>query len=63
LQYGQERPYPPQLAAGVYRLPASWLGEAIEQIKEAGNSLDDEGSDLVRMAKEILPEFMAKDAP
>jgi hypothetical protein len=49
-----------QLAADVYRLPASWLGEAIEQIKEAGNSLDDEGSDLVRMANEILPELMAK---
>ncbi len=52
-----------QLATDVYRLPVSWLGDVIEQIKETGKSSDDEGPDLVRMANEILPELMAKDSP
>lgn len=52
-----------QLAADAYRLSASWLGDVIKQIKEAGKSPDDEGPDLVRMANEILPELMAKDSP
>ncbi|MGB6163502.1 MAG: hypothetical protein WBF75_13220 [Pseudonocardiaceae bacterium] len=61
-----------QLAADVHRLPASWLGDVIERIKEAGKSPDGgprspnrrpDGPDLVRMANEILPELMAEDPP
>ena len=52
-----------QLAADFHRLPASWLGGAIKQIKEAGKSLNNEGPELVRMANEILPELMAEDPP
>ncbi len=52
-----------QLVADVHRLPASWLGDAIEQIKRAGKSTSGEGPEFVRMANEILPELMAEDPP
>lgn len=52
-----------QLAADVHRLPASWLSDAIEQIKKSGKSPRNEGPELIRMANEILPELMAKDSP
>ncbi|MGH3720862.1 MAG: hypothetical protein ACRDRI_18840 [Pseudonocardiaceae bacterium] len=52
-----------QLAANYRRLPPSWLRDAIEKIKEAGESASDEGPELVRMANEILPELMAEDPP
>ncbi len=51
-----------QLAADVHRLPAGWLRDAIEQIKQ-GKSTADEGPELVRMANEILPELMAEGPP
>ena len=52
-----------QLAVDTHRLPARWLGDAVEQIKRAGDSTKDEGSELVRMANEILPELMAESSP
>lgn len=52
-----------QLATDFHRLPASWLGDAIKQIKEAEKSINKEGPELVRMANEILPELMAEDPP
>jgi hypothetical protein len=50
-----------QLATDYHRLPASWLGDAIKQIREAGKSTKNEGSELIRMASEILPELMAEE--
>jgi hypothetical protein len=50
-----------QLAADFHRLPASWLGDAIKRIKEAGKSTNKEGPEFVRMAIEILPELMIED--
>jgi hypothetical protein len=53
-----------QLATDFHRLPASWLGDAIRQIKEAEESANNtEVSGLVRMAKEIIPELMVEDPP
>jgi hypothetical protein len=52
-----------QLATDFHRLPASWLGDVIKQIKEGGKRTYNEGPELVRMANEILPELMAEDPP
>ncbi len=52
-----------QLSMDFRRLSASWLADAVRQIKEAGKSTIKEGPDLVRMAKEIIPELMVEDPP
>lgn len=52
-----------QLARDFHRLPASWLGDAIKQIKESGKSTNNEGHELVRMVSEILPELIVEDLP
>jgi hypothetical protein len=52
-----------QLATDCRRLSASWLVDAIRQIKEAGKSTNKENSDLIRMANEIIPELMAENLP
>jgi NACHT conflict system protein len=52
-----------QLATDYHRLPTSWLGDAIKQIREAGKSTKNEGFELIRMAREILPDLMAEEPP
>jgi hypothetical protein len=52
-----------QLATDSHRLPASWLDDAIKQIREAGKSTNKEGSEFVRMASETFPELMTEDLP
>ncbi|HET9255483.1 MAG TPA: hypothetical protein VFO16_09805, partial [Pseudonocardiaceae bacterium] len=44
-----------------HRLPADWLSNVIRRIKDVGGRADIEGPELVRIARENLPELMFAD--
>lgn len=48
-----------QLAADQHRLPAAWLDSAARELREARNNDRRQGSELLRMANQMLPELMS----